>query len=349
MELAYISLDKLQAMDRALEYQENGPIAAAIETFGIVRPVVVNRNGHTILNPLDYDAIAAQGIDPAPVLLVDFDPIHNTALSLIWHGGLDGWLNPIPIDDNAVMTTILRLLEQHPEKLRSLGPPLEYFQDLLDRAAGEAETRRPKPHQPQMEQAPPPMPTDTITAENLDMPLLDIGKQITEIPASFSQWGAKSRETRADCYHFYTDDSRFQKVVSEPDQLIQTGTPAAVEVNFTTDDRMPGALVMADIWRKRRLSQIWQAAGVEIVADLNVSDRFLDAAFMGIPDGWRAYANRASTQDLGHLHEMHRRAVERAGTDDIIYIVYGGDRARQICEAEGWHHVAIPTKRGRHG
>lgn len=60
----------------------------------------------------------------------------------------------------------------------------------------------------------------------------------------------------------------------------------------------------------------------------------------GVPTGWRAYANRAYTADVEHLEAGYALACERAGTEEIVYMVYVGRKPVQdVCVERGWAWV----------
>ncbi len=248
---------------------------------------------------------------------------------------LDSWLGGIP-DRQRVIDAIYYLLELHPGSLNALGPDLDYFQTILDSLTGDDE--------PLMYTPPPthrqPMPQDPLPAPGpaLDMPILDLSLQLHQPPAGFSAWGSLNRSSGVSAVHFYVDDYRFKAVLKNPDLVRQTGAAAAVEVNLTTQDTMPGALFYADLWRKRRVAADWQQGGIQVVVDLNVSRRWLPQALLGVPEGWTAYANRAYADDLDHLELAYALARQHAGSDDLLYFVYaGGQRVRELCRVRGWH------------
>jgi len=148
-----------------------------------------------------------------------------------------------------------------------------------------------------------------------------------------------ARSSPAEAVFFYTDDSRFNGLLSEPGKLKATGATSAIELNFTTSDNHPAALVIADFWRKKKLASVWQEHGIRIAVDLNISPRYLPLAFVGVPIGWKAYANRAYAADLGALDQAHVMACNHARTDKILYFVYGNQEAAALCQARGWIHI----------
>lgn len=333
-EIEYTRALKLKPAVKYTPYNLEG-LAAAIQTFGIIRPLYITRNTWRVLNPLDLEALELAGRlgatipDKLPAVLVTVDESLEAAVSLVLNGGLDSWLLGIP-EEKAVIETIFRLMDIHPEKLLALGPPLDYFQLILDNLAGIDPEKQPAPPRTQIS-------SDSPTL-SLDIPMLDPERQITQ-GYTFTAWGQQRRSAQIQAAHFYVDDYRFQQLLSKPDLLTKAGAAAAIEVNFSTSDSQPGALFYADLWKKRKLSTEWQKAGVNIAVDLNLSRRHLEAGLVGVPDGWAAYANRAYQDDLEHLEAAYEVAQKHAGTD-VLYLIYsGGRRAKELCAARGWIHI----------
>lgn len=340
MELERLTLDQLNGLAAALEYEPRSPggLVDAIGQFGITRPIVINRLSHRVLNPLDLAALnqaAAAGValpDAIPCLFLESNPVTDSALSLIVTGGLDGWLCGIPRRVSDVLEMLYSLT---PEQMTALGPPVDYFLDVLDGDPPPATA----PEGRMVAAAP-------LPDNDYQMPKLDPARQITGPPPHWTLWGSQGRSTPAAAVHFYTDDSRFQSLINYPEQLQAARTQNVIELNTSTGPETPAGLAIGDMWRKRKLSQTWQGYGINVAVDLNVNRRFFDLALQGVPTGWRAYANRAYADDLGHLHEAHARACTRARSDEILYFVYGGQAARQLCQAKGWHYIPMRVKDG---
>jgi hypothetical protein len=179
----------------------------------------------------------------------------------------------------------------------------------------------------------------------IEIPTLDPAMQATEPPDRWVKWGTISRNSRLGPragYHFYTQDYKFALVWPERgERVISSGVGCAVEVNYSTQPGMPTALALADVYRKRALARRWQAAGVRVVADLNVEPHLRGLNFLGIPRGWRAYAVRSQRGiDLGTIEDDYRASCQRAGTTDLLFLVFGGWRsARDLCQGRGWTWV----------
>jgi hypothetical protein len=179
------------------------------------------------------------------------------------------------------------------------------------------------------------------------IPILDPAMQAVELPTSWRKWGEQCRKTPHPTLgvHCYTEDYKFAGLWSH-DWISQGGYAVAVEPNFSTGPGMPLAVVLWGIYRKRHLARRWQREGIRILVDLNTEAEFADVALLGVPQGWRAYATRARD---GHREEIEmdfERGCERAGSSDILYVVFGGhsattggERTAELCADRGWTHI----------
>ncbi len=171
-----------------------------------------------------------------------------------------------------------------------------------------------------------------------DVPMLDPTMQAQGITLPLTKWGTIGRTRKMPgTYHFYTADYKFRALWNKPRQILAGGCQVAVEVNWSTGQATPRALALWDIYRKRWLARYWQAHGIRIFVDLNVEPWLDDIALLGVPVGWRAYATRWRDQDCAEIPGQHEVACERAGTDDVLFLVIGGrDRACELCMDRGW-------------
>ena len=126
-----------------------------------------------------------------------------------------------------------------------------------------------------------------------------------------------------------------------PSRIFLTGCEVAFEPNCTTGPTVPRAAALFGIYRKRATAAFWQSHGLKVIVDLNICDDALDLTLLGVPQGWRSYATRSHRGDSPGDHlRRHRMAVERAGTEDVLFILVGGGKAaRGLCDAHGWVHV----------
>lgn len=174
------------------------------------------------------------------------------------------------------------------------------------------------------------------------IPTLDLGMQADRVVPPVAMWGAGStRRAMPGTWHFYTVDRNITGVWKDPERLPATGCAVAVEPNFSLWPDDPPELAWREIFRKRALARWWQAAGVRIIVDLNVTAAWDYLTLAGVPRGWRAYATRLHYRTtLAELDAQHARAVAHAGTEDVLFVVYsGGPHDAAYCASRGWVHL----------
>jgi len=139
-------------------------------------------------------------------------------------------------------------------------------------------------------------------------------------------------------YHFYVDDYRFRRLWSAPDDLLLTDCQVVIEPNFSIYKTTAPAEAIWRIYQKRTLARYWQEHGIKVIVDLNVPEPHLSVlGFLGVPRGWRAYATHGCDSLLHETYDEHEQACEHAGTDDILFVVYGGGRQTcDLCYQEDW-------------
>ncbi len=185
------------------------------------------------------------------------------------------------------------------------------------------------------------------------IPVLDLELQARHVQTPLTKWGSLPRTARLrGTVHFYADDYRWLSLWDDPNPLVLSGAPMAVEPNFSTDPDMARAGVLFDVYRKRWLSRYWQDFDIQILVDLCVDRAFFDLALLGVPAGWRAYANRAYSADPQHLIDAADLAQRHAGSAPILYLVYGGNADVQaLCQERRWlwfaEHQDTVRKPGR--
>lgn len=175
------------------------------------------------------------------------------------------------------------------------------------------------------------------------IPSLDLDMQAVDLPAPIVRWGRIGRSLpMTGTYHFYTDDYKFSALSRRPGQLVAVGCRVAIEPNYSTRPGMGERAVIEGIRLKRWMARTWQAGGVRTVVDLNVDPEYRHLALLGVPHGWRAYALRQQAGiGIDEIEADWRSAVARAGTEDILFAVFGGWRkVRDLCRSRGWAWVA---------
>lgn len=153
--------------------------------------------------------------------------------------------------------------------------------------------------------------------------------------------GAKARKCRVEgqTLHGYTDDYRINGLFKDPSWLINSGCRALVEPNFSTNGEMPKAVALSYVYAKRWIARWAQSYGIEIWVDLAMNEHHADIALLGVPNGWKAYATytHITGYDDERLFRQYDQAVAHAGTDEILFWVYGGeDHIQELCQERGW-------------
>lgn len=174
------------------------------------------------------------------------------------------------------------------------------------------------------------------------IPILDIRKQAQAVNAPVTKWGVVGRKSKmGGTYHFYTDDYKFAAVWDDPSGVVNSGCVNVVEPNYSTNDQMPRAVVLYRTFQKRWLARYWQEQGIRVFVDLNVMTQHRDLNLIGVPKGWRAYATRALMRYEELVEQDYQTATEHAGTDDVLFLVVGGNESiKQLCGERGWVHIS---------
>ena len=170
------------------------------------------------------------------------------------------------------------------------------------------------------------------------VPVLDVGMQAAVLDLPFECWGRVARSKRMPgTWHFYTGDDRFRQLAKTPDDLLKSNCVAAVEPNFSCWEQTPRAVALHRIYQKRWVARMWQLAGVRIFVDLNVAAAHRDLNMLGVPFTWRSYATRGYDARLDETEREYEAARSRAGSSDILFLVYGGGaQTKQMSLSRGW-------------
>lgn len=171
------------------------------------------------------------------------------------------------------------------------------------------------------------------------IPWLDMEMQAEDpLPEPVLPWGSVRRSRLFEgTYHFYTDDYRFTALAKRPTGLLITEVRVAAEMNLTVVDQTSEAEAIWRTYQKRAASREWQDAGVRLLVDLNVGVRHRETNLLGVPDGWRAYSTRGYEETRDLTEAEFDLACKKAGTEDILFVVYGGGSAvQEKCLRRGW-------------
>lgn len=181
---------------------------------------------------------------------------------------------------------------------------------------------------------------DAVWATDNDwgVPLLDAELQAKYLDVPLIAWGQGARTRKnPGTWHFYTEDYRFEALWADPSPVVNSGCVNVVEPNFSVFIDMPPAVALWHVYRKRWLARWWQGFGVRVFVDLNVAEVHADLNLLGVPQGWLAWATRGYTERMDATVREWERAVAHAGTERIVFLVYGGGKeVKKLCQARGW-------------
>ena len=355
MEIRYVPLHALRAYASGIHWHDAN-VRAWVEVYrmmGMVRPLVVNSvNGHILNPPGELEALCKlqteAEIQPpgilhdwrVPVWLAKLTEEDEARWALVLAGGVDHALTT-RLYDNSVVDVLLDEAEHDPNRVKAFGIDLRQYTALLEILAA--------PKQDTLNSAISGNPTSGYWG----IPELDPAFQAETLYPAF-KWGtaARSKDLAELMVHFYTDDSKFSALVNDSTPVIESRASTAIEVNFSTSPGMSRALVLYRTFQKRSISRRWQQAGIRLLIDLNVDYEFGEINLYGVPQGWRAYAVRAYAKDLEHVEKAYEWATGHRGSDDVLFVVYGGGkRASELCRQRGWEWLNEESDqiRGRYG
>jgi hypothetical protein len=172
------------------------------------------------------------------------------------------------------------------------------------------------------------LPTDNAW----DVPSLRLDMQATEITPPVLPWGALARgRAMVGTWHFFCDDYRFSALLRDPKRILESGCAAAVEPNITCLDHTPRHEVLHAIGRKRAVARAWQDMGIPVFIDLNVPERCLDLALLGVPKGWTAFATRGYSTRRDDIEAEYDLARKHACGEPLMLVVGGGKTIEALC------------------
>lgn len=353
--LTKIPVSKRVALPDGVEWTEANADAWVLvyQTLGQLRPVVINKSTrHILSDPSELVALHQMmhdGLERPPSVrskarrwwinayVVDLPAELEPLASLVLAGGVDRGLSS-RLYDRSALPVVLDVAGQGFELVPILGIDLDQLDEILE---GVAEDE----------------PTAKQTAlwdyrrNDWDIPELNPALQAVELAQPVRKWGTAARSSKhTGLYHFYTADRKFKALADNPAQVVESGCSQVVEVNLTTTPQQPRALKLYRIFQKRQLSQTWQQAGIRVWVDMNVDPSCFDLNMLGVPSGWKAYANRGYSGEEWHLEKAYELASERANGLPLYLVYGGGPRIRDLCQVRGW--LWLPedsdSSRGRH-
>ena len=171
----------------------------------------------------------------------------------------------------------------------------------------------------------------------------DVPTLLPELQADFlelplTKWGEGSRKAAMrGTYHFYTEDYKFEALWEDPLDLVNSSCVAIVEPNTSTNDQMPTAVALWQIYRKRWLARYLQEFGIKVWVDLNVDPKWARLNLLGIPQGWCSFCTRGLDRTIDDLSTEYGIACEVAAPNAPRFLVYGGGKATEaLCKKRGW-------------
>lgn len=220
-------------------------------------------------------------------------------------------------------------------------------------------------HPIQQAQAAPICPVDDLdtgeeqfpTDNDWDIPVLSLKYQATTAAVPFVQWGEISRKCHmTGTWHFYCYDEKFEALWRDPRGPLYSNATNCMEINYSAYGDTPRSHVMGQTYKKRWISRWWQKNGLRIFVDLNVNERHFDINMLGVPYGWRAYCTRGYNDRLDFIKQQYDMAIERAESDDIMFLVVGGGKkVEALVKDSGWTwiperseiSVDLPSKKSK--
>ena len=319
-------------------------VNASLKRFGWVAPVVVNVTTGYVIDGHErvWQALSAGDDTPVPFVEVQVPTELEAELIAVFDrityeaeydsDNLQALLATINTDDEALGALLREMEEEYGLQLSDDTMPA--FDMAFD-------------DEPTKEYVPDALyPTDN----DYDIPNLDLTRQATsfELPANI--WGFIARKTRMNgTWLFYTDDYRWEALWKDPLQVVNTRAVAVSELNYSTNDDMPRAVVLYNIFRKRWLSRYWQSQGIKVLVDLHVARRYVEDNLLGVPKGWNAFTTRAYegiTDDW--LDQDFEIACKVSGNNNPLFVVYGGGKGTvEKCKRMNWIHVKGVMDHGR--
>lgn len=187
-----------------------------------------------------------------------------------------------------------------------------------------------------------------------EIPTLDIEMQgdITKVEIPFVCFGEQKRTFKMNgngTLHFYTDDYRFTQVFDHPEQIINHHPACVVEPNYSLFADTPLAFGMHLIYKKRWIARTLQDYGINVLVDLNVNSKWYKANLLGVPQGWKSFCTRGYSDRLMSLDYELDIARLVAGSNNILFVVYGGgDKVKNWCKEHKAVYVSpvIKVKEG---
>ncbi|MHB8118610.1 MAG: DUF4417 domain-containing protein [Methanothrix sp.] len=183
------------------------------------------------------------------------------------------------------------------------------------------------------------------------IPILSLDFMATEAKTPWSKWQELSaKKSIGGTRHFYAYDKKLYNIWHNPYQLLE-GTPAQFcEVNFSIRNTHGRAYALGQIYRKRQIARWLQSKGFPIFVDMNVGGKWAKENLIGVEEGWTAYCTRGYTDKALYIAEQIDLAVQRAGQNNILFVIYGGGEVIEDCAKESgcvWFPEIMDVQKGK--
>ena len=302
-------------------------LSGVLNSVGWIAPVIVNqRTGHVIDGHLRVSLALSKGEKSIPVDYVDLDENEEKILLASFD-----YIGSMAVYDREAVDTLLKQVNSNDNDVQVLLSDLQSTHGL-DTDGSDTEGTRGGDEIEHIS-------IDTVYAsDNLwGIPSLDLKLQGEHIVLPVTKYGTQSRkQLMTGTYYFYTEDYKFSALWEIPDTISLSGCTAIVEPNYSTNNQMSRAQVLWLTYQKRWLARYWQDYGIRVWVDMNIEARFFDIGLYGVPKDWKAFANRAYSNDTEPLQLAYDYLVEQ-GYKDIRYLVIGGrESIEALCLERGW-------------
>ena len=183
------------------------------------------------------------------------------------------------------------------------------------------------------------------------IPILSLDYMATEAKTPWAKWGELSaKKAIGGTKHFYAYDHKLYNIWHNPYQLLEGNTSQFCEVNFSIRNVHGRAYALGQIYRKRQIARWLQSKGKYIFVDMNVGGKWKKENLIGVEEGWTAYCTRGYTEKALYIAEQIDLAVERAQTENILFVIYGGGEVIADCAKESgciWFPEIMDVQKGK--
>lgn len=175
---------------------------------------------------------------------------------------------------------------------------------------------------------------------------MDMQPEFVDIP--FVCFGEQKRTFQMNgqgTLHFYTDDYRFNAIFEHPERVLQHSPRNIVEPNFSMFNDMPVAFALQAVYKKRFIARAMQERGINVFVDLNVASKFYNINMLGIPHGYSSFCTRGYSDRLQFLEYEWLLARSYAGSNPLLFVIYGGGlECKRFAREKGCIYITPTVK-----